>query len=87
MAYYKKQHLIEALQPDVVILQEVAKKDIVAAQRPFAAWTGTNPNKGLGLIGFADARYKMTESADPLCRGTFPFRWTDSTSSPFGHIS
>jgi endonuclease/exonuclease/phosphatase family metal-dependent hydrolase len=65
MAYYKKQHLIEALQPDVVILQEVAKKDILVQQRPFAAWTGANPNKGLGVIGFADARYKMTESADP----------------------
>ena len=65
IAYYKKQHLIEALQPDVVILQEVAKKASAAAQVPFAAWTGANPNKGLGVIGYAEARYKMTESADP----------------------
>ena len=35
MAYYKKRHVIEALQPDVVILQEVAKKDISAAEQPF----------------------------------------------------
>lgn len=56
MAYYKKRHLIEALQPDVVILQEVAKKDISAAEHPFAAWTGSNVNKGLGVIGFANAR-------------------------------
>ncbi len=73
MAYYKKRHLIEALQPDVVILQEVAKTDIVAAQLPFAAWTGTNPNKGLGVLGFANASYKVTEDAHPGLPWYLPF--------------
>lgn len=73
MAYYKKRHLIEALQPDVVILQEVAKKDILAADQPFAAWTGTNPNKGLGVIGFTNARYKLSEHADPNLPWHLPF--------------
>jgi hypothetical protein len=37
MAFYKKRHLIEALLPDVAIIQEVAKKDIVNTDFPFAA--------------------------------------------------
>lgn len=73
MAYYKKRHLIEALQPDVVILQEVAKRDILAAEQPFAAWMGTNPNKGLGVIGFTNARYKVSECADPNLPWHLPF--------------
>lgn len=73
MAYYKKRHLIDALQPDVVILQEVAKKDITSARDPFAAWTGSNPNKGLGVLGIASARYKITESADPGLPWHLPF--------------
>lgn len=73
MAYYKKRHLIEALQPDVVILQEVAKKDISAAEHPFAAWTGSNLNKGLGVVGFANARYKISEHADPNLPWHLPF--------------
>ena len=73
MAYYKKRHLIEALQPDVVILQEVAKKDILAAQLPFAVWTGSNPHKGLGVLGFASACYKMTENTDPNLPWHLPF--------------
>jgi hypothetical protein len=73
MAYYKKRDLIEALQPDVVILQEVAKKDISAAEQPFAAWTGSNLNKGLGVIGFANARYKISEHADPHLPWHLPF--------------
>ncbi|MCB5292110.1 hypothetical protein BJQ90_01543 [Arthrobacter sp. SO3] len=73
MAYYKKRHLIEALQPDVLILQEVAKKDISSAGHPFAAWTGSNPNKGLGVLGIASARYKVTEFADPNLPWHLPF--------------
>ncbi|MCO4237150.1 exonuclease/endonuclease/phosphatase family protein [Pseudarthrobacter raffinosi] len=54
-------------------LQEVAKKDISEAEHPFAAWTGSNLNKGLGVIGFADARYKITETADPNLPWHLPF--------------
>lgn len=87
MAYYNKRHLIEALQPDVVILQEVAKKDISTAEHPFAAWTGSNQNQGLGDIGFANARYKISEHADPNLPWHLPFSMTASTSLPFGRIS
>lgn len=73
MAYYKKSYLIEALDPDVILLQEVAKKDIVAGNHPFAAWSGSNPNKGLGVFGIAKARYKVTEAADPALPWHIPF--------------
>ena len=73
MAYYKKRHLIEALQPDVLILQEVAKKDISSAEYPFAAWTGSNPNKGLGVLGIASSRYRVTEPVDPNLPWHLPF--------------
>lgn len=65
MAYYKKSHLIEALKPDLILLQEVAKKDVLASDHPFAAWVGSNPHKGLGVLGVTQARYKITEPADP----------------------
>ncbi|WP_458106741.1 hypothetical protein M1D51_12565 [Arthrobacter sp. R3-55] len=46
MAYGRKSHLLEALTPDVVVLQEVSKADIIGAGTPFAAWTGSNKHKG-----------------------------------------
>jgi exonuclease III len=73
MAFYKKRHLIEALLPDVAIIQEVAKKDIVNTEFPFGAWAGSNPNKGLGVIGFRPASYKITETADPALPWHIPF--------------
>lgn len=50
MAYNKKSHLIEALDPYVILSQEVAKKDIGAGNHPFAAGSGSNPNRGLGSL-------------------------------------
>jgi hypothetical protein len=73
MAFSKKRHLIEALLPDVAIIPEVAKKDIVNTEFPFAAWAGSNPNKGLGVIGFRPASYKVTEAADPALPWHIPF--------------
>ena len=35
MAYAKKQSMIEALQPDIVILQECSEKDIQESHAPF----------------------------------------------------
>ncbi|MFK0005112.1 hypothetical protein [Paenarthrobacter sp. NPDC090522] len=32
MAYGRKSHLLEALSPDVVVLQEVSKADIIGAE-------------------------------------------------------
>lgn len=73
MAFYKKRHLLDALQPDVAVLQEVSKKDIESGEYPFAAWVGSNPHKGLGVIGLRPASYKMTESSDPALPWHIPF--------------
>lgn len=69
----QKKHLIEALNPDVILLQEVAKKDVAASDHPFAAWSGSNPHKGLGVLGVTKARYKVTEAADPSLPWHIPF--------------
>jgi hypothetical protein len=58
MAFYKKRHLLEALLPDVAIVQEVSKKDIESTGFPFAAWVGSNPNKGLVCSVCAPPRTK-----------------------------
>ena len=36
MAFYKKRHLLDALLPDVAVIQEVSKKDIEGGEYPFA---------------------------------------------------
>lgn len=77
MAFYKKRHLLEALLPDVAIVQEVSKKDIESGDYPFAAWVGSNPNKGLGVIGMRSASYKVTEPSDPALPWHIPFTVDD----------
>jgi hypothetical protein len=73
MAFYKKRHLLDALLPDVAIVQEVSKKDIESGEYPFAAWVGSNPHKGLGVIGMSPASYKVTEPGDPALPWHIPF--------------
>lgn len=73
MAFYKKRHLFDKLLPDIAIIQEVSKKDIDGGDYPFAAWVGSNPNKGLGVIGFRQASYRMTEPGDPGLPWHLPF--------------
>ncbi|WP_306925297.1 endonuclease/exonuclease/phosphatase family protein [Arthrobacter globiformis] len=73
MAFYKKRHLLEALVPDVAIIQEVSKKDIESGGYPFAAWVGANPSKGLGVIGLRHASNKVMEPSDPALPWHIPF--------------
>lgn len=73
MAFHKKRHLLDALLPDVAVLQEVSKKDIEGGEYPFAAWVGSNPHKGLGVIGFRPASYRVTEPSDPALPWHIPF--------------
>lgn len=61
MGLAKKRHLIEALHPDIAILAEVSEKAIEESVAPFKAWVGSNPNKGLGVVGFADRTYERHE--------------------------
>ncbi|QOT19265.1 endonuclease/exonuclease/phosphatase family protein [Paenarthrobacter sp. YJN-5] len=73
MALYKKRHLLDELAPDVAVLQEVSKKDIEGGNYPFAAWVGSNPHKGLGVIGFSPGSYRMTEPGDRGLPWHLPF--------------
>jgi hypothetical protein len=73
MAFHKKRHLLDALLPDVAIVQEVSKKDIEGGDYPFAAWVGSNPRKGIGVIGYRPANYRMTEPSDPALPWPIPF--------------
>lgn len=60
MAYARKQEDILALQPDVLVLQECSKKHIWESKAPFSHWVGTNPHKGLGILGFGNRTYVLS---------------------------
>lgn len=62
MGFSKKRHVIEALKPDVVILPEVSQRHITESIAPFKAWVGSNPHKGLGVIGFTNRSYVLHEA-------------------------
>lgn len=60
MAFGRKRELIQALNPDLLILQECSEKDILETDAPFKHWAGTNNRKGLGIIGYAEHDYKVS---------------------------
>lgn len=72
MGFSKKRHLIEALKPDVAILPETSERHIEETEARFKAWVGTNPHKGLGIVGFTDRSYMLHE-AGPLLPWHIPF--------------
>lgn len=57
MGYAKKARAGGGASPDVAVLQEVSQKHIAESDAPFKAWVGSNPHKGLGVIGFTDRSY------------------------------
>ncbi|WP_193342534.1 endonuclease/exonuclease/phosphatase family protein [Pseudarthrobacter sp. AB1] len=62
MGYAKKRWLVEALQPDVAVLQEVSQRHIAETDAPFKAWVGSNPHKGLGVIGYTGRSHTLHEA-------------------------
>ncbi|GAA2173538.1 endonuclease/exonuclease/phosphatase family protein [Arthrobacter parietis] len=62
MGFAKKRQPVEALQPDVAILPEVSMKAITESDVPFKTWVGSNPNKGLGVLGYGDRTYVEHEA-------------------------
>jgi len=76
MGFAKKRPLVEALRPDVAILAETSQKHIEETDAPFKAWVGSNPHKGLGVIGFTNRAY-MTHAADALLPWHIPFSVDD----------
>lgn len=62
MGFSKKRRLVQALKPDVAILPEVSQRHIAETVAPFKAWVGSNPHKGLGVVGFTDRSYYQHEA-------------------------
>src|SRR3954464_2010885 len=54
----KLPHLM-SLAPDILILQEVSKRDVAAIPAAFKHWVGSNPHKGLAVVAFADHDYRI----------------------------
>lgn len=73
MGFSKKRSLVEALEPDIAVLAEVSEKHIAETDAPFKAWVGSNPNKGLGVIGFTNRSYALHD-AGSLLPWHIPFR-------------
>ena len=78
MGFSKKRHLIEALKPDVAILPETSERHIKETEARFKAWVGTNPHKGLGVVGFTDRSYMLHE-APPAVALAYPIHsgWSE----------
>ncbi|WP_411375738.1 endonuclease/exonuclease/phosphatase family protein [Arthrobacter sp. MPF02] len=62
MGFAKKRPLVEALKPDIAILPETSQRHIEETDAPFKAWVGSNPHKGLGVVGFANRSYMLHEA-------------------------
>jgi endonuclease/exonuclease/phosphatase family metal-dependent hydrolase len=60
MAFRRKQSLIDLLQPDVLILQEVSRRDLESLDAPFCHWVGANESKGLGVVVYRDDPCSIT---------------------------
>ncbi|WP_231377442.1 endonuclease/exonuclease/phosphatase family protein [Arthrobacter sp. 162MFSha1.1] len=72
MGFAKKRALVEALKPDIAILAETSQRHIAETEATFKAWVGSNPHKGLGVIGFTNRSYMLHE-ADALLPWHIPF--------------
>jgi endonuclease/exonuclease/phosphatase family metal-dependent hydrolase len=59
MGFEKKRAVVMGLQPDILVLQECSAKDIVRTEAPFKHWVGSNPHKGIAIIGFANYTYTL----------------------------
>lgn len=77
MSFARKRELMLALKPDVLILQECSEKDIIETKAPFKHWVGSNKHKGLGVIGFAEHEYKISDQYTAELPWFIPLEITD----------
>jgi len=62
MAASRKFDRVLQMQPDLLIVQECSRKDILAVGAKFSYWVGNNSNKGLGVLGFGDHSFEIDPS-------------------------
>ena len=77
MALHKKVDALAGLRPDVAVICECAKPEIVRAKSKgrfpeSVVWAGDNPNKGIAVIGTGPWRVRLDESYDPPIRHVVP---------------
>ena len=78
MALRKKWPALLDLHPDVAILQEVSKQDVL--QRAEAIWVGNNPHKGLAVLGMNGFHVRVHPSHDPRVEFIVPIEVTGPAS-------
>jgi endonuclease/exonuclease/phosphatase family metal-dependent hydrolase len=61
MSFGRKRDLVTALRPDLLILQEVSRRDLDETHARFRHWVGKSPHKGLAILGFADHDYQLDD--------------------------
>lgn len=84
MAYAAKQEAILAFQPDVLIIQECSERDLKQSGATFSHWVGSNPHKGLGVLGFGEHTYSLDSSYTDEYPWFVPFRIDDKRLNILG---
>ena len=80
MALHRKLEALRSLEPDVAVLSECARPDIVAERAGLASlgadsvWIGTNDHKGLAVLGFNGYRVALDERYKASHRYVAPVR-------------
>jgi endonuclease/exonuclease/phosphatase family metal-dependent hydrolase len=77
MSFARKRDPILALQPDLLILQEVSRKDIDDTPAAFKHWVGANPHKGLAIVAFGDHDYRICDRYTDELPWFIPLRIAD----------
>jgi endonuclease/exonuclease/phosphatase family metal-dependent hydrolase len=77
MAFGRKRDLVLAMQPDLLILQEVSRRDVDAIPAAFTHWVGSNPHKGLAVVGFGQHDYELAECGTEDLPWFIPLRIAD----------
>lgn len=78
MAFHRKADALFALAPDIAVVQEVARPEVLAArgltlpEGTAIAWTGENPNKGLAVIATGGRALAVDAAHDPRLRHVLP---------------
>lgn len=78
MAFRRKFAALLALKPDLAIIPECERKDLVTADAAFGAcsavWIGDNPHKGLGVFAFGDFAAELDTAWRPEIPYVAPLR-------------
>lgn len=77
MSFARKRDLVMALRPDILILQEVSRRDIDGTPADFKHWVGSNPHKGLAIVAFGDHEYEICDRSTDELPWFIPLRIAD----------